>query len=400
MLQKLRSRLTVLAAVLTGSVVVAVCIVSFLLIRQQYANSRFVAFKLAAESVYTQWSLEERISAPWLQSTMEANTADILLWENGVPLDYGLSDLSHGQTLRTHAPESNGYFTVGSDLCAWFTLDFDYGQRQILVWQDTEPEQAYFLKIGLVFVAIAVVSLAAVTCLSWFVAGKAIVPVQESMDRQEQFVAAASHELRSPLTSIRTGLSLLQVEPGSARHLTLMSREAERMSRLIDELLILAGGGSLRRNFRPEPIEPDTLLIDFADTMLPQARSRGVHLELELPEDAVPAIRVDADRVRQMLTILTDNALRYAPEGSTVHLKLEAAGEGCRFYVSDHGPGIPDSEKQRVFDRFYRGSASRSNPDHFGLGLSVALELAKVHGGEVTVSDTPGGGATFTISLP
>lgn len=400
MLQKLRNRLTVLAAVLTGSVVVAVCIVSFLLIRQQYANSRYVAFKLAAESVYTQWSLEERISAPWLQSTMEANTADILLWENGVPLDYGLSDLSHGQTLRTHAPESNGYFTVGSDLCAWFTLDFDYGQRQILVWQDTEPEQAYFLKIGLVFVVIALVSLAAVTWLSWFVAGKAIVPVQESMERQEQFVAAASHELRSPLTAIRTGLSLLRVEPESGRHLTLMSREAERMSRLIDELLILAGGGSLRRNFRPEPIEPDTLLIDFADTMLPQARSRGVHLELELPEDAVPAIRADADRVRQMLTILTDNALRYAPEGSTVTLKLEAAGEGCRFYVSDHGPGIPDSEKQHVFDRFYRGSASRSNPDHFGLGLSVALELAKVHGGEVTVSDTPGGGATFTISLP
>ena len=400
MLQKLRNRLTVLAAVLTGSVVVAVCIVSFLLIRQQYANSRYVAFKLAAESVYTQWSLEERISAPWLQSTMEANTADILLWENGVPLDYGLCDLTHGQTLRTHAPESNGYFTVGSDLCAWFTLDFDYGQRQILVWQDTEPEQAYFLKIGLVFVAIALVSLTAVTWLCWLVAGKAIVPVQESMERQEQFVAAASHELRSPLTSIRTGLSLLQVEPGSARHLTLMSREAERMSRLIDELLILAGGGSLRRNFRPEPIEPDTLLIDFADTMLPQARKHGIHLELQLPEDALPAIRADADRVRQMLTILTDNALRYAPEGSTVTLKLEPAGDGCRFLVIDHGPGIPDSEKQRVFDRFYRGSASRSDPEHFGLGLSVALELAKVHGGEVTVSDTPGGGATFTISLP
>ena len=400
MLQKLRNRLTVLAAVLTGSVVVAVCIVSFLLIRQQYANSRYVAFRLAAESVYTQWSLEERISAPWLQSTMEANTADILLWENGVPLDYGLSDLSHGQTLRSHAPETNGYFTVGSDLCAWFTLDFDYGQRQILVWQDTEPEQAYFLRIGLVFVAIAVVSLAAVAWLSWFVAGKAIIPVQESMERQEQFVAAASHELRTPLTSIRTGLSLLGVEPGSERPLKLMAREAERMSRLIDELLILAGGGSLRRNFRPEPVEPDTLLIDFADTMLAQAGKQGVHLELELPEDAVPAIRADGDRVRQMLTILTDNALRYAPAGSTVTLKLESAGEGCKFLVIDHGPGIPDSEKKRIFDRFYRGSASRSDPDHFGLGLSVALELAGIHGGHVTVTDTPGGGATFTISIP
>lgn len=400
MLQKLRNRLTVLATVLTGSVVVAVCIVSFLLIRQQYANSRYVAFKIAAESVYTQWSLEDRLSAPWLQSTMQANAADILLWENGIPLDYGLSDLSYGQTLRAHAPESSGYFTVGSDLCAWFTLDFDYGQRQILVWQDTEPEQAYFLRIGLVFVGIALLSLSAVAGLCYLVAGRAIIPVQESMERQEQFVAAASHELRSPLTAIRTGLALLRVEEESKRHLSLMGREAERMSRLIDELLILAGGGSLRRNFRPESIEPDTLLIDFADTMLPQARKRGVHLELELPEEAVPTIRADADRVRQMLTILTDNALRYAPVGSTVMLQLSMSEIACVFRVIDHGPGIPDGEKHRVFDRFYRGSASRSDPDHFGLGLSVALELARIHGGDVSVSDTPGKGATFEIKLP
>ena len=399
MLQKLRNRLTLLAAALTGSVVVAVCIVSFLLIRQQYANSRYVAFKLAAESVYTQWSLEDRLSAPWLQSTMEANSADILLRENGVPLDYGLSDMAHGQTLRAHAPEESGYFTVGSDLCAWFTLEFDYGERQIRVWQNTDPEQAYVLRIGLVFVGIALLRLTAVAWLCYWVAGRAIIPVQESMERQEQFVAAASHELRSPLTAIRTGFALLKVEPESQRHLTLMRQEAERMSRLIDELLILAGGGSLRRNFRPEPIEPDTLLIDFADTQMPQAARKGVRLELELPEDAVPTILADADRVRQMLAILTDNALRYAPMGTVVTLQLQTEENMCIFRVIDHGPGIPDSEKKRVFDRFYRGSASRSDPDHFGLGLSVAKELARIHGGDVTLTDTPDGGATFSITL-
>lgn len=400
MLQKLRNRLTVLAAALTGSVVVAVCIVSFLLIRQQYANSRYVAFRTAAESVYTQWTLEDRLSAKWLQSTMEANAADIILWENGVPLNYGLSDLTQAQILQAHAPEENGYFTVGTDLCAWFVLNYDFGQRQILVWQDTEPEQAYFLKIGLLFVGIAALSLCAVAMLCYWVAGRAIVPVQESMEQQEQFVAAASHELRSPLTAIRTGLSLLRVEPDSQRHLQLMSGEAARMSRLIDELLILAGGGSLRRNFRPESIEPDTLLIDFADTVIPQARKRGILLNLVLPEATVPALRADADRIRQMLAVLTDNALRYAPEGSAVELSLRVDEKSCRFTVTDHGPGIPDSEKARVFDRFYRGSASRSNPNHFGLGLSVAWELARIHGGSLTVADTPGGGAVFTFTLP
>lgn len=400
MLKKLRSRLTVLASVLTGSVVVAVCIVSFLVIRQQYANSRYVAFRIAAESVYTQWSLEERLSAEWLRSTMDANAAEILLWENGVPLDYGLSDLGYAQNLRVHAPEENGYFTVGSDLCAWFTLDFDYGERQILVWQDTEPEQAYFRRLAMLFGFIALISLCAVGGLCWFVAGKAMRPVQESMERQEQFVAAASHELRSPLTVIRTGLSVIRVEEDSGRYLSLMRGEAERMSRLIDELLILAGGGSLRRNFRPESVEPDTLLIDLVDTMEPQARKNGIRLELQLPEEAVSAISADSDRLRQILTIITDNALRYAPTGTAVTWELRTEGERCCLSCIDHGPGIPDSEKKRIFERFYRGSVSRTDPNHFGLGLSVARELIRLHDGTITVDDTPGGGATFQIELP
>ena len=401
MLNKLRNKLTALAAVLTGSVVVAVCIVSFLLIREQYANSRFVAFRIAAESVYTQWTLEERISAQWLDSVMEANDAHVILWENGIPMDYGSADMERGKILRSAAPKESGYYTYGTDLCAWFVLDYDFGQRQILFWQNTEPAQAYFLKIGALFAGIAFLSLCAVTGLCYLVAGKAIVPVQESMERQEQFVASASHELRSPLTAIRTGFSVLKVSnQESERHLELMRREAERMSRLIDELLILAGGGSLRRNFSPQPVDPDTLLIDFADTQMAIAKEKGVILQLDLPEDAVRPIHADAHRIRQIVAILTDNALRYAPAGSTVVMKLRQHGSHCLLSVIDQGPGIPDSEKKKVFDRFYRGSASRSDPDHFGLGLSVAQELARIHGGEILLTDNPGGGADFTLILP
>ena len=83
-----------------------------------------------------------------------------------------------------------------------------------------------------------------------------------------------------------------------------------------------------------------------------------------------------------------------------MELILRVDEKYCRFTVTDHGPGIADPEKERVFDRFYRGNTSRSDPNHFGLGLSVARELARVHGGSVTVADTPGGGASFTITLP
>ena len=138
-------------------------------------------------------------------------------------------------------------------------------------------------------------------------------------------------------------------------------------------------------------------MIDFADTMLPQARKQGIHLELELPKDAIPTIRADADRVRQMLTILTDNALRYTPEGTTVTLKLKAAGEGCKFCVSDHGPGIPETEIAHVKERFFKGSTHvRGN----GIGLAVCDEIVSRHGGELLIANADGGGLIVTVKLP
>ena len=104
--------------------------------------------------------------------------------------------------------------------------------------------------------------------------------------------------------------------------------------------------------------------------------------------------------MEQILSILVDNAMRYAPEQSTVHVVLDKQAKGCVLSVIDHGPGIPDSEKKKVFDRFYRGSQSRSDPNHFGLGLAVAQEISAIHGGQLWLTDTPGGGATFKVLLP
>ena len=406
MLKRLRNRLTLLAACLTGSVVVAVCIISFILIRNQYANSRYTAFQLASESVLTQWELEGDISTEWLAANIEANVASVVLWENGLPMDHHLVDVETAQRLRDAVPKVGAvgeavYFEDGSFICAWFDLSYGYGQREILVWQDTEPERDYFLKIGLVFGIISVASLGVVTWLCYLVAGKAIVPVQEAMERQERFVAAASHELRSPLTVLRTGFGVIKKSPDQQeRYLGLMEGETNRMTRLVDELLILAGGGSLRKNFRPRPIELDTVLIDFVDSMTPVAEKKGIFLEICLPEESITAVSADEDRVKQFLSILVDNALRYAPEKSTVHVALDKMAKGCVLSVVDHGPGIADSEKKKVFDRFYRGSQSRSDPNHFGLGLAVAQELSAIHGGSLWLSDTPGGGATFKVMLP
>lgn len=405
MLKALRKKLTVLATCLTGSVVLAVCLVSFLLIRGQYLQSRDLAFRLAASSVQTQWQMDGFLTVDWLRASMDANETRIVLWENNVLMYPGISDKAQAEQLKGAVPNpydsASVYFTQDNYRCAWFNFDFSYGSRQFLVWQDTAPEQAYLLRLSLIFLGIAVVSLGAVGALCYWVAGRAIVPAQEAMERQEHFVAAASHELRSPLTVLRTGFGVIQKDPGQTEHyLSLMRRETDRMSALVSDLLILAGGGRLRRTYDPSPLELDTLLIDFVDGMTPVAEKAGVFLEVCLPEEAVPPVPADENMVKQILTILVDNALRYAPAGSSAQLSLLPKGKQCLLCVTDHGPGVPDGEKERIFDRFYRGSASRTDPSHFGLGLSVAQELAAIHNGSIKVTDTPGGGATFQVTLP
>ena len=405
MLKTLRKKLTLLAACLTGGVVVLVCLVSFLLIRRQYLRSRELAFPLAVSAVQTQWQMEGHLSAEWLSVSAQANRITIAAWENGIPLSYGLADPVQAESLRAAAPalarEGDGCFTRGQYRCAWVSIPFAYGSRQLLVWQDTAPEREYLARLGALFFAIALVSLGAVGALCYWVAGRAIAPAQEAMERQEFFVAAASHELRSPLTVLRTGFGVIRTDPEQTeRYLTLMSRETDRMIRLVNELLLIAGGGRLRQSFTPAGVEPDTLLIDLADEMTPVAEKAGVLLEVRLPDEAAAPVRGDADLLRQLLTILIDNALRYAPAGSCVELSLRQKGRQCLFSVADHGPGVPDEEKERIFDRFYRGSRSRTDPAHFGLGLSVAKELAALHEGSIQVLDTPGGGATFRIALP
>jgi two-component system, OmpR family, sensor kinase len=218
---------------------------------------------------------------------------------------------------------------------------------------------------------------------------------------QQRFVADASHELRAPLTAIQGNLELLErqtnMSPEDRREAVSEARqEAHRLSRLVADLLALAradAGVPLRQ----EVVELDRVLIDsVADA---RHLTRGQKLEVGHLEPV--AVRGDPDRLKQLILILLDNAIKYTAPSGQVVASLERNGESVEVAVRDTGIGIPEEALPRVFDRFFRADPARTrDPGGTGLGLSIARWIAEQHGGAVTLASRPGQGTIATVHLP
>ena len=214
---------------------------------------------------------------------------------------------------------------------------------------------------------------------------------------QREFVANASHQLRTPLTGLRLRLeaaALKSRDPAVERELTAAEHETERLARLLSELLTLAGGGE-----RPAAQPLDVAdLIDAASRRWEGPAEQSDH-ELRVEPGPPSVVAASAEDLAAILDNLTENALTYSPPGTTVTLTWESDGKAVRLAVLDEGPGLDADEAERVFQRFYRGSASRGGAAGTGLGLAVVESLAARWGGEVTLTNRPGGGARAEVAL-
>ena len=231
---------------------------------------------------------------------------------------------------------------------------------------------------------------------------RALRPAIESRARQTEFIAAASHELRAPLAVIQANAATVSAMPERALAAAdTIAAECERMSRLIGDMLLLASTDAKAWPVTFARLEPDTLLLEVYEAYVPVCARRGFSLTLKLPEHALPARMADAARFKQVLSILLDNAMHYSAAASDKRICIMADVKKDKIFIDviDHGPGIPDAQKPHIFDRFYRGDKARGAKQHFGLGLAIARELIRLHGGSISVSDTPGGGGTFRILL-
>jgi signal transduction histidine kinase len=238
-------------------------------------------------------------------------------------------------------------------------------------------------------------------CLSLALRQRAEEAEQATRTRDE-VLAMVAHDLRNPLNLIMTSGSFLldtavQLESGQREQLQMIHRAAERMARLIQDLLEVAGmeAGHLAVELRTESVGP--LMREACGSLGHAADAKAIRLSLE-GEDELPRINADRDRVLQVLGNLIGNALKFTPEGGDVRVGAQRDGDWVRFSVSDTGSGIDERDLPHVFDRFWQ--AQRGSKGGAGLGLAIVRAIVAAHHGRIWVESEVGKGSTFSFTLP
>lgn len=424
MLGRLRRSMTLLCAAgvgLIGAVLVAVSLAiseTQLTDRGQalfLSSVNAVAFRMSTESI-VEWTWLARMEADggiWIH--MEDNGAPMLFSTRGTDSPRRAPLIARAQALaaerhdvdvasRPHSALRNSQadFRMEAGGVSYrvsvTALRTETGHKSLTVLQDTTAERAAIHRQRLVYLGLLAAFTGLAFLFSWWFTGRAVRPIAASRQRQAEFVAAASHELRTPLAVIRTSAAALRRREEN-RFLDTIERECASTGRLVDDLLVLAGAdaGVWRADIAPVELPP--LLADCVDAFRGVAAEKGLTLSLVLPP-TLPVIPGDEFRLRQLAAILLDNACFYTPPGGHIAVGGETTGKYVRITVVDDGPGIPPEQYDRAFERFYRLDKSHTQKEHYGLGLSIAREIVRLHRGRIRLSETAGGGLTVTASLP
>jgi len=364
-------------------------------------------------------STAHTVASAYVEEIGEAHSltkaAEVVLVELTFPNRYVQIIDSNGHAIASSKNLSGTVLTIPPGTVGFVTID---GTRVAVVPVSSDPtlgfaavaEPLSVLEEGLgqlrrdFFAGVPLVLLLA-SFGGYILARKSLEPIASMVNEQQRFIADASHELRTPLAVLRgeteVALGKTRTVEEYQESLTLIQEEAERLSRIVEDLFILAR----------QPIQSPTALIkepvsltevvkDCARAAQVLASRKGVRLKLENDSTSI-ALNADEELIKRMILNLLDNAVKYTPEGGEISLALEKHNGSAEIVVRDTGIGLSQTDQQRVFDRFYRVDKARSRAlGGAGLGLSIVRSIVEAHGGNITVDSTPRHGSTFTVSLP
>ena len=428
-MKTLHRRLAGLYTITTASILLLVMSAFLLSSVRESHNAQLEHFQVVWNSLTSRFLTSSTVSHGFLSQT-EANYQMVIhIEENGTPLLFQGSwqPPTDRQTLIRLAEDQAGAQGVSLDQApissttaatSLMTLEGQHrdsyyamilvlaaknGVKSICAISYIPPVRESLRGTFLYLCVLALFGIACLGLISWKFVGWSLKPVEESRQKQARFIAAASHELRSPLAVLRSAAAALGTGPKEKDALlSVIDSECVRMSRLIDDMLLLASADAKTWSLQMQAVDMDTLLIDLFESFAPACRQKDITLDLDLPETSLPQISGDPQRIRQLLLALLDNAKNHTPGGRsiTIRCRVNPQRQILAIQILDEGCGIPDQDKPHVFDRFYQADASRSDKHHFGLGLSIVKELVQLHRGTITLSDSGAGGACFTVELP
>lgn len=273
--------------------------------------------------------------------------------------------------------------------------DFDFATLQSLQ-QAREAQASLFTSLmymNLLFLAGGGVA-------SYFMARRTLEPIEQAHEAQSRFTSYASHELRTPLAAMKTELEVALRDPKLPKNemkeiLASNLEEVNKLSQISQSLLLLS-------RLDHSAVATGRVAIDDIIRRLSENMNRKEPRIIYIPPDRPLYVIAHQMSVEQLITILLDNALKYSPADSKVHISLKRKGKKARLEVANAGKGISPEELPYIFDRFYRADESRThgNTTGFGLGLSLAKKIVEVHKGDLSVSSEPGKETTFSVSIP
>lgn len=423
MYKKLHLQLTLFCVLVISVILFGMTALCLSLSLDSRKANRFSEFQRTMNLVTQAISQQDSLSHAWLERIASSNQLELSILDNGKPLLYSQDkDSPGGENLfskaRAVADASYGLLEGSVKFKPYPKhVEFPFDQNLLAsvsyipkgsgiltvtalsVWDNGG---SFFTGLILPMFALALAATAFLSAASYFLIRRLIRPLIQLNQQQISFFSAASHELRSPLTVVISSLAAMKNAKGerAGYFFRIAERETLRMRRLINDMFTLSCLDTGTFSVKKEDVDLKNLLIETYERFQPLAFEKKLKISFGLTDTLMPACRCDLERITQVLSILLDNAVSYTPKNGTIRLSLHFQSGRFAITVEDSGPGIPDSEKERVFTRFYRRDASRTDKNHFGLGLSIAHEIMRLHGGKLVLSDSKEGGASFTALLP
>ncbi|WP_088185922.1 ATP-binding protein [Desulfosporosinus sp. FKA] len=405
MFRELRLKLTLINVGVMAFLLLIFIIGTFFVMRIQVINQsqqlmQIIAGKAGSGTIVNPREHDKHLAKYFYIKT--DNSGKVTYTSSGLPMP--LAQLTPLLDKAFHKSNSRGEVEVNDETYTYLKMPLNQGPGYVITFVDLERDKDILQELLLTLSIGGLVCLGLAYYGSRFMADRAMAPIKSSWQRQQEFVADASHELRTPLSVVQVNLDIVKGNPeetvaSQSKWLDYSLIEIRRMSKLVDDLLFLARADSQQQTLNPQMFSLKAALNEVFESFRPLAETNGISLEASL--NTAADYYGDENRIKQLIVILLDNALKYTHPGGQVTLSLQNWGTHAEITVSDTGEGIAQEHLTKIFERFYRADPARSQQrEGTGLGLAIADWIIKCHHGRIKVTSSPGKGTAFVINLP